>query len=217
MRFTLAAIILLISGSGCIHGQSIKNTVTTSAKENFAIKGCQYTQAIFGVYFGSKKVGTLIAEKITNHQIITYAIHSEVKINLIIELKIEESIKDVFTKDLLISSVHTREVNDVQKVKNTVVNQGDTYFFNSDNKPTGGTSEQITATICSLYFNEPVNETVIYSESYQQLITITSSKPNTYEMQLPNGTTTTYKYTGPKLMSVFSNTTWGDLKFVREN
>ena len=132
MRFTLIAIIFLISGSDIIHSQSIKNTTTTSVKENSAIKGCQYSQAIFGVYFGSKKVGTLIAEKITNHQITTYAIHSEVKINLIIELKIEESIKDVFTKDLLISSVHTREVNDVQKAKNTVVIQGDTYFFNSD-------------------------------------------------------------------------------------
>lgn len=169
----------------------------------------------YSVYHNSKKVGTVTTTKVINDKKITYSLLSDVKIDLIIDISIVEQITDVFESDQLNNSSHSRKINTVEKVNNTASWNGKLYQLAKNGKQGNTITEKIKTTVMSLYYSEPADLTKVYSQNAQQVCTIKKRQAHIYDLQLPDGKTTRYKYSSGKLYAVESNTSWGKVSFYR--
>lgn len=171
----------------------------------------------YTVYHNSQKVGTVTTNKtVTNNQT-TYSLYSEVNIDMIIDIKIIEQITDVFESERLHTSTHSRKINSVEKANNKATWNGSMYLISKNGKQEKTIKDKINATVMSLYYKEPADQSKIYSQNSQQICTVKKQPDHAYDLQLPEGKTTRYKYIGGKLFSVESNTTWGKVTFYRTN
>lgn len=171
----------------------------------------------FGVYLGAEKVGKLSTTRLIEEKKAIYSLHSEVNISLLMDFNIVENIADVFENGLLIASTHTRHINNSLKAQNTIARSANIYVLTKDGKREKNLKEWISKTVTTLYFTEPDEKMLIYSQNYQKILRLKKTKPHGYEMALPDGKITTFEYINGKLKLVISNTVWGTIKFVREN
>lgn len=169
----------------------------------------------FTVYVGTDKAGKLF---ITKHEVgekISYHLHSEVSVKLLVGINIEENIQDVFVNGLLQTSEHSRFINDSQRIKNSLHYIQQKYVLRRNDKTCGYLSIPIRTSVTSLYFAEPALPVQVYSQSFQQLITLKKSGVHSYVLKLPNGATTEYFYNKGVLVRVIANNAWGEVRFER--
>lgn len=171
----------------------------------------------YSVYHNSKKVGTVTTTKTVSNKKTTYSLLSDVKIDLIIDINIVEQITDVFESDQLNNSNHSRKINTVEKVNNTASWNGKLYQLAKNGKQGTTIAEKIKTTVMSLYYSEPADQAKVYSQNAQKVCTVKKQQPHIYDLELPDGKTTRYKYSSGKLYAVESNTTWGKVSFYRVN
>jgi hypothetical protein len=168
----------------------------------------------YSVFYQSKKIGTLTASKTVKGKVVNYALISDVKVNVVKDYLIVEKINEEFKEDKLHSSIHTRHVNAVLKANNKAVRTGNYYKVSSDNKHVDSLTQWILHTTLTLYFKEPTDKQIVYSQNYQKLIAIKKVKDGVYELPLPNGKKATYHYTAGKLKMLESSSFFGDVQFV---
>lgn len=169
----------------------------------------------FTVYVGSDKAGTLVITKHDEGEKTSYHLHSTVRVNLLVGIDVEEDIKDVFVKGLLQQSEHTRFVNNTQRIKNSLAYINKKYVLSRNGKENSTLLAPIRVSIASLYFAEPSLPTHVYSQGFQQLLALKSTKQHTYSLKLPNGTTTEFQYEKGELLRVISDNAWGEIRFER--
>ncbi len=177
----------------------------------------EYRKLTFLVYKGSEQVGTLHVSELVELSRTTYTLTSDVNIDLIIEFNIEETIKDIFENGRLLSSVHTRYVNETLRANNTANHIDGKYKLVDVDASVKYLKEKIEVTVLSLYFQEPRPDQLVYSENFQQMVKLRQEGNHTYSIALPNGNTTTYRYREGKMQSVTSQTRFGEIKFVSQN
>lgn len=168
----------------------------------------------FLVYKGADQIGKLHIIQLIEPNRITYTLTSDVSIDLIVEFNIEETIKDVFEKGHLQSSVHTRYVNGTLKEKNTLDKVDNGYKLMDRDGSEKHLKQVIKGSVLSLYFVEPIFDRLVYSENFQQLVELQKTASHTYSVKLPNGSVTTYSYKDSKMDSVVSQTRFGVIKFL---
>lgn len=168
----------------------------------------------FVVYYKSSKVGTLKTIQTKKDTEVSYHLHSEVKIMMVAEVNIVEDMKDIFKDGKLENSVYRRSINKDEKANNTVVREPAGYVISKDGKKQNVMKGPIDLTVMSLYYQEPADQAMIYSQSFQQVLKIKKLQPHLYELKIPNGSSTTYQYKDGKLQTVVSDTKWGKVKFV---
>lgn len=169
----------------------------------------------FVVYVGSDKAGTLSISKNVEGEKVSYHLHSEVHVNLLVGIAVVEDIQDVFVKGFLQTSEHTRFVNRTQRIKNSVSYANQQYRLSTNDKHQGFITSAIRASITSLYFVEPVLLTPVYSPSFQQLLLLKRITPHGYLLKLPNGSTAEYQYEKGELKRVLASNAWGEVRFER--
>lgn len=170
----------------------------------------------YAVYYQSKKIGTLSASKLVKGKVINYALISDVKVNVVKDYLIVEKINEEFKEDKLHSSTHTRHVNAVMKANNKAVRSGSSYKLSCDGKTTDSLTQWILHTTLSLYFKEPADKQMVYSQNYRKLIAIKKVRENVYELPLPNGKKAVYHYNAGKLKLLESSSFFGEIQFVLE-
>lgn len=170
----------------------------------------------YGVYYESRKIGTLSASKVVKGKSVHYSLVSDVKVNVVKEYFIVEKIIEEFKDDKLHSSLHTRHVNSALKANNKALRCDNCYKLTSDDKPKDSVKQWISHTALTLYFKEPTDKQQIYSQNYQKMIAIKKTKDGVYELPLPNNKKTVYHYFGGKLKMLESNSFFGAIKFVLE-
>jgi hypothetical protein len=170
----------------------------------------------FKVYRGKNHIGKLTsAESIENGKT-TYTLNYDVKIDVLLSIKIIENMTSVFQDKKMLTSVQTRFINGTAKVKNTAYWKDGMYTMKNKDDELTYIKSNIYANICNLYSKEPLNIAEVYSESYQQLIPLKKIEPNKYSIELPDGNTSIYSYKNGLLQEVVSNTNWGNLRFIRD-
>lgn len=169
----------------------------------------------FTVYVGTDKAGKLFITKQELGEKISYHLHSEVSVKLLVGIDIEEDIQDVFINGLLQTSEHTRFINDSQRIKNSLRYIHQKYVLHKNDKAHGYLSIPIRTSVTSLYFTEPTLPVQVYSQSFQQLIALKKTGVHSYLLKLPNGATTEYYYEKGVLVRVIANNAWGEVRFER--
>lgn len=175
----------------------------------------QRHQIQFKVKLGSTSIGTLVVEQAVINEQTTYSLHSKVEVDLLFKVNVAEDIADVFERGQLVQSRHTRHVNKNMKVHNTLIWNAGTYTLQDKNHKSQKLYDPISATILSIYFTEPIDGQKIYSQSFQQVLTLIKVGQGRYKVDLPNGNTTFFQYRKNKLSTVQSNTDWGHIVFER--
>lgn len=170
----------------------------------------------FTVYYGSNKVGKLNAIMSVSGEQTTCHINSQVNVDILLTVTVVERTSDVFKGGSLVSSHHTRLVNGSKRANNTVscTGQGCALVRKGE---TAGTVRSITNTIALMYHREPRHLASVFSQNFLASLVAKEIRPHEYELELPNGETSTFKYSNGKLVLVTSSVGWGTVRFQRDD
>jgi hypothetical protein len=171
----------------------------------------------FTVMKGTDRVGTLwVEQKIEKHRT-TYILTSDVNVDFMFSIRVNENITDVFEEGALVSSSHQRYINGVLKVDHSVRRSDHGYRVVDHSERIKELADSIHDSVLSLYFNEPTQEPWVYSQNFKRMLKVREVSRHCYAIDLPNGTTTKYTYENEILTAVESNTYIGTVRFVRDH
>lgn len=168
----------------------------------------------YDVLRGGDKIGTLSVLQKVSKQRTTYTLSSDVEVEFLFNIQVSEKITDVFEDGYLLTSSHQRYVNGVLKVDQSVQRGGVGYRVVDQGDRMKELEDGIEVSILSLYFQEPTDGTLVYSQNFRRMLRIEERGGHRYSIELPNGTTTTYYYEEGALIMVQSDTYVGEVKFL---
>jgi len=168
----------------------------------------------FVVKYGKNQVGKLETTQEIDQGKTTYQLQSEVTVSFLMNLT--EKITDIFVKEHLHHSTHTRHVNGELKADNILTWNGASYHLKNKDSEHKNIRDSIRGSVLSIYFKEPKGNETLFSQNYQVLVTLKKIAAHTYLVSLPNGNQTTYYYKNSHLDLVESKTNWGIVRFERK-
>jgi len=168
------------------------------------------------VVHNGDSVGTLLIEQNIQGSQTTYTLTSQVSVDFLFGFLVEEQIVDVFQEGVLVRSSHQRHVNGVLKANHALTRKGEDYHVVDEDNRLRQLHGDILATVVSIYFHEPQQTTWVYSQNYRKLLQMEKAGEGCYRIQLPNGTTSRYRYQSGTLSEVETNTYVGTLKFINK-
>lgn len=199
MRFLVILFITFVSGFVC---RAQTETITSEAR--------------FRVERNGDRIGFLSISCKRDGERVTYSLTSDVSVEFLFDIDIEERIVDVFESGSLFSSSHKRFVNGVLKSEHSVHREPEGYRAMDRHDDLNVLEGDITCTVLSIYFQEPEDGERAYSHNYRRMLRLESSGAHRYVVELPNGLTTRYSYREGLLQEVESGNYLGTVRFVRE-
>lgn len=188
-----------------------KHTITLSA--NF-ISGIINGQALFSVLFFLFFIASQAQEKTVNYNVLQNGniigqmqfyqksyhdevflkISSEVETRLIFGIHIKTEEGSHFKNGKLMSSYVKRQVNGKEKANKTTQFINSNYKTLAENKKGQIKEQYIAYNLMLLYSKEPVDENQVYSDSFQQFLTIKKTDHHSYRIALPDGNYNDYHF-----------------------
>jgi len=161
----------------------------------------------------NRTIGEIHIKRSINNDLTEYIFVSHAKANLLFyNIKIYDKMRVTFNKNILQEAQLYRTSNDKVEVNNLTTWNGSYYSFVDKNGQKGFMNNPIYLTTACLYFIEPVNVNLIFSEKFQRMIPIKSIGNMKYVLSLPNGNKTTYSYRNGICSLVEAETDWSDLR-----
>ena len=117
-----------------------------------------------------------------------------------------------FKGNTLIQAGVYRTLNGREKLDNELQFTDGRYKISKGNA-TKPITKAIRTTVSSIYFQEPVGITEIFSEVYLQFMALKNIAPSVYVSDLPDGGTMTYTYKMGKLTNITASTSYGTVLF----
>lgn len=121
-------------------------------------------------------------------------ISSEVKTRLIFGIDIKTEEGSHFKNGKLISSYVKRHVNGKEKANKTTQLIDSSYKTLAENKKGQIKQQYIDYNLMLLYSKEPVGESEVYSDSFQQFLVIKKTNHHSYRIVLPDGNYNDYHF-----------------------
>lgn len=130
----------------------------------------------------------------TNNDEVFLKISSEVKIRLIFGIDVKTEEGSHFKNGKLMSSYVKRHVNGKEKANKTTQLIDSSYKTLAENKKGQIKQQYIDYNLMLLYSKEPVGENQVYSDSFQQFLTIKKTNNHSYRIVLPDGNYNDYHF-----------------------
>ncbi len=171
----------------------------------------------FEIHLAGKSIGGITAklQSIDNKQV--YDILSEVNFKVLWK-KYNRQTKNfiVYGNDIIVESYSGIYMNHVLEDSASIQAKGESYkFYRFPDKNFTTEKRPIKYLAAMLYFQEPKNITEVYSERFLSYCKLESKGNGKYIIYLPNGKENVYTYENGKLMEVFVDRTWFNLRFKR--
>ncbi len=150
----------------------------------------------YAISKGGATVGVLKYSRNVVNNTILYKAETNVKVRFISLIAVNSKEESNFKDGVMQYSSVYREVNGHIKTNcHTGLNYG-SYIIEDkkENEVKALNTYPITGSFLSLYYNEPANNTTIYSDSYKTLITIIKLEEHKYKVTLPDGSDNYYYY-----------------------
>lgn len=126
---------------------------------------------------------------------IRYQIHFKASVSfLIFNYNIKASQESVFKNGEMQLGSLIRTVNGKKKAQHYIALQENSYEIIKDGKPSFNLHSAINYSVSELYFSEPLDRPLIFSENHLQFIPIKQVSPHRYRITLPDGNINTYTY-----------------------
>ena len=169
------------------------------------------THRQFEVFHNNQKVGVIYISRTVYDDTLNYQLYSDVTIEGIVKVRIEESISNVYVQGYLHSASHHRNIHNISDQYNQIWR--DQHGYHSSTGKWKHSHDPIRNSVLQLYFEEPNQVPIVYSEQSQNLITLNKTGQQQYRVTQPNGNYADYLYTSTGLQTVHSVTQWGEVTF----
>lgn len=130
----------------------------------------------------------------TNNDEVFLKISSEVKTRLIFGIDVKTEEGSYFKNGKLMSSYVKRHVNGKEKANKTTQLIDSSYKTFAENKKGQIKQQYIDYNLMLLYSKEPIGENQVYSDSFQQFLTIKKTNNHSYRIVLPDGNYNDYHF-----------------------
>ena len=170
----------------------------------------------YDVVKDNKKVGYFQIGRATatNNDVVIRS-ESTVRVSMLFTIEVIDKMYAVFRNNLLHTATIYRTLNGNVRVNNLTQWQNGKYALSTkDEKNSGAFTQAIRFTTVSLYFDEPLNLTEVYSEKFQRMVNVKSIGIHKYQLTLPDGNTAKYTYVNGQCSEVEAKTDWAVIRFV---
>ena len=170
----------------------------------------------FGIYKGSDKIGDLVVEKTITESKVRYEANSKSYFRIIFQNEWKTSSSAEFVNEELAycmaKTTHNGKVKEHAITKKT----GDTYtYFHLPDISVKKKAGPFRLSTLGLYYMEPTDIKMVFSESFQELCPVKPLGNHTYEVILPGDKINHYVYENGQLMEIKVFRTLVDLSFKR--
>lgn len=167
----------------------------------------------YSVIWRGKEVGSLKATSQNHPQGQMYSTNSEMNIQMLLSFHIQSNITNLFSNSQLKEAQVQRFVNKKKKLTSTTHFNQTHYELKKDKDDVVKLKSNIPATVTWLYFNEPIQKTEIYSETFLTFLKFKQIAASVYKTTLPDGDVMTYTYQSGILQRVEIESGYGDFVF----
>jgi hypothetical protein len=197
-----------------------RSCISVVVKQFFIVLICLIAVESYGqqhrnytVIWRGKEVGSLKATSQTQPNGQLYSTDSEMKIQMLLSFHIESNITNVFSNSQLKEAQVHRFVNKKKKLTSTTHFTENHYELKKDKDQVVKMKSNIPATVTWLYFNEPVEKTEIFSETFLTFLKFKQIAASVYKTTLPDGDVMTYTYRSGVLQRVEIDSGYGEFVF----
>lgn len=159
-----------------------------------AVSQAQEKTVNYNVLRNGAVIGQMQFYQNNNNGEVFLKISSEVKTRLIFGINVKTEEGSHFKNGKLISSYVKRHVNGKEKANKTTQFIDSNYKISDENKKGEIKQHYINYNLMLLYSKEPVSEDKVYSDSFQQFLTIKKTDNHTYRIVLPDGNYNDYHF-----------------------
>lgn len=168
----------------------------------------------YQIRYRDHKIGQLRIERRQQGSATEIRFRSRVDMQLLFRVKVFDSMWVSFRNGQLEQAYLYRTQNGKVKVNNRIRREGALYRQWSEGEETASLSQPILFSTANLYFHEPAGLSRIYSEKFQQFISIRPQGGHRYRLMLPDGNYTEYEYRQGLCHFVEAHTDWARIQFV---
>ncbi len=172
----------------------------------------------FSIQHSGKEIGQVRASLIKTGDTHTYEVISNVDFRVLWkDYNRKTSNKVVYHDDMLQSSYNSVYMNDEMEDTSAIRHHQEKYHcFRYPEEKIEEPESKVEYSTVKLYFAEPVGITSIYSERFLAYCPLEKIGDQKYKLSLPNGKENHYTYANNKLVEVFVDRSWFDLKFLQQ-
>ena len=171
------------------------------SKHLLLLLACLYFQSLIGqtthfkIYKGKHPIGAIKAQKMTVGTKTVYDVSSTASYRFILKYTRETDTKVTFEGDILESVDAKIFMNEDLKEHRITKKSNSSYQCEfKQGKINACPTNPINWSISMFYFKEPVNQTQVFVESFQQLCPIEQLEPHLYKVTLPQNRINHYVY-----------------------
>jgi len=148
----------------------------------------------YTVLYKGEKVGEMQIQQKMAGDTTHFKMISDVKMRMVISIHVVTLEESSFNRDKMLHSSVIRKVHGSPKVNRQTRSSENKYLTFSDGKPGPVNNEMISYNLTRLYCMEPVNHKKVYSDAFQQFLTIQQLEKHKYKITLPDGNYNYYYY-----------------------
>ena len=150
----------------------------------------------YAILKGTTKIGVLNYSRNVVDNTVLYKVESKVRTRFIFSISVDDNEESFFKDGILQYSSVYRKVNGTVKTNNQTQLSGGNYVIvdRKENETNKLSNYPITGCFLGLYYNEPSNNTSLYSDTYKQLISIVKLGEHRYKVTLPDDNYNCYYY-----------------------
>ena len=166
----------------------------TSFLFSFSILNAQEQKTEYKVIFHGDSVGNMQLYKNKTGDNISFSSVSNVLIRFFIKVKVVSKEESNFQNGRLMYSNVSRIVNGKEKAARQTKAVGNTYETTSFGKAVPSTDKLIDYNFNMLYCQEPLNKQAVYSDNFQQFLSVEQVALHKYKIVLPDGNYNYYTF-----------------------
>lgn len=149
---------------------------------------------VYDIMRKDDKIGTVLAVKVTNGTQEAIRIETHMNVQFVVSVKVDLVVGNSFRDDVLLEAFMRKDVNGTVKINNSIFRKGNFYNMIDKDRDTTFLHQTLSESVSTLYFEEPVNTTTIFSETFLKLLPLKKTESSTYQLSLPDGNTNYYRY-----------------------
>ncbi|MFM2157335.1 MAG: hypothetical protein RL516_2084 [Bacteroidota bacterium] len=166
----------------------------------------------YKVKVDGKESGTLIANKSGKKNNYTYTIQSNIKTTMLFTVELKYDLKSIIENGRLKSSRLVQLINGVKQTDNTTTQKGSGYVFKDKSGEEKIINSNITIIVPELYFAEPKNQKVIWSDNHGKFLSM-KKEGDSYLLDTGDGQNSTYTYVKGICKKVESTQAFSNITF----
>lgn len=159
-----------------------------------ATSHAQEQRTSYKVIFHGDSVGNMLLYQNKTGDNASYAIVSSVQIHFLLKFSLVGKEEANFQNGRLMYSSVSRKVNGKEKAAKQTKSVGNSYEATSFGKTVPSTDKPINYNMNMLYCQEPFNKQAVYSDNFQQFLTVEQVALHKYKIALPDGNYNYYTF-----------------------